>query len=539
MTKTATIPVTDFGRHGIVSDRPAAGRSFSELTDADNVRVTERGIATLPQLTEAMSFDETPTYMAPFFLSDNSGGHIVCFDNGDIHYISSLQEVQDITPDVRPTTSDYYFHTQVNNLLVLTNGTDIPWIISQETLQTSGKLEPMANWPSNYRARIFTSFKGYLFAGRVTIDGVENRALAKWSHPLSPGDTDFFWDHTDPTLLSGENQMAVAGRNMMGMHSLRDHVYIYFDTAVWRASEVGGGLVMRFDQVLVDDGCVGPFAFCDVGGRALVFGFHDIYLLDGYNAQSITNGKIEQALFQNARITEKIRLVYYSHRQEVFILIEQKPNLNEADTALIWNARLNAFTSMRIPGINGLGGVSNMYNGVKFGGQDLTYDDLEHPESPDFGISYDEFLDSYNSVSGYDEGLVLYLVSHEDKKLYLADQATTKCHGPENVLIAVDHIDMAQYYGSAGDKMKAIVRIYPYAIGQGTLRWTIGGGDTFNVGKQFWPAIEQDLVNDYAVDSRMAARYLALKVTQGSGEDRNFVISGFEFETMVPHAGRQ
>jgi len=161
MTRTATIPVQDFGRAGIVTDRPAAGRSFAELTDATNVRVTERGVSTLPALIEAMSFDETPTYMAPFFLSDSSGGHVICFENGDVHFIDSLQEVHDITPDVGPTTTDYFFHCQVNNLFVLTNGTDVPWIISQESLQLGGKLEPMANWPSTYRARIFQSFKGF------------------------------------------------------------------------------------------------------------------------------------------------------------------------------------------------------------------------------------------------------------------------------------------------------------------------------------------------------------------------------------------
>lgn len=538
VSRTTTIPVPDFGRRGIVTDRPAAGRSFSELTDAINVRITDAGIETIPQLQSVYDFSETPVHAQAFYASDNSGGHFVIYDSGKMVYIDAFHAEVDISPAVAPATEDYWFSLQVNNLLVVTNGTDVPWIIDEESLKVGGVLTPMANWPANYRCKVFGEYKGFLTAGRLTVDGLENRGLIKWAHPLSPGDTDFFWDHTDPTLLAGENQLSVSGRSMKGLQSLRDHLIIYFDTAVWRMTYTGGSYVMSFAQVLTDDGAVGPFAFCDVGGKALVFGYHDVYQFDGYNAESLTNGRIEKELYNTVRINEKLRMFYYAHRGEVYILTEQKPNLAEADTAVIWNTRLKAFTTMKLPGINGLGGVMTMYNSVKFGASDVTYDDMGSQDGTS-DITYDEYDRSYNAVVNYDEGLALYLISSQDKKMYISDALTATCHGPENVLIGVDHIDMSQYFGSAGDRMKAIVRIYPYAVGKGQLSWTIGGGDTFNIGKSFWAAVEQDLVEDYAVDTRMSARYLALKVTQGSESDSMFTISGFEFETIAPHSGRQ
>ena len=269
--------VRGFGLSGLIKDSPATRRDASMLSVADNVRIQDGALSTIPTPITAIDFGgRIPAWSQPFYLTDENGGHVVAFTNNTVVFFSATRQEYDITPaDI--TTVDRLHGCQVNDIFVLTNGVDHPWQITQGQLLQNQQMEHLVNWPAEYRASVFEGLKGYCVAAGIRINETRQRSMVKWSHPLSPGDEAFFWDHTDPSLLAGENVLGVAGRDIEGLQPLRDNMIIYFDLAVWRMSIVGGDLVMGFARLFTDDGAVGKDAFTDYDGRAIVVGHRDIY----------------------------------------------------------------------------------------------------------------------------------------------------------------------------------------------------------------------------------------------------------------------
>ena len=536
MDPMVNVPVDGFGLDGLVADIPSPKRNARQLSVAANIRIQDGELATIPATTVAHDFTtRTPVFGQAFYMSDDSGGHIVCFDDNTIVYIDSTGAEVDVTPTPAPTVTDYYYACQVNDMFFLTNGTDLPWQLTQADAQTAQPFVTMLNWDPLYRARIFEPFKSYVVAAGITISGAEQRSLVKWSHPLSPGDQQLFWDHTDPTLLAGENQLAVSGRNITAVKALRDNMLIFFDQSMWRMANVGGEYVMAFSKVFTDDGAAGPFSMADYDGTMIVVGFHDIYATDGNTKQSLSDRRVTRLFYKNAVIDDQLKMAYYPERREMFILHKTNASYNEADTALIYNVDYGAFTMMRLPGPAGAGGAKQFYLGPKFGQSDITYD-----ETLGLGWTYDNQGETtYNSIRTTDDDIVFYLLSGESNNLQAMDGQLATVHEPALVYAELDRIDMQELFKSTGDKVKYISRMFPRASGGGQLQLSVGVSMLPTGGVEWKGWTTHALATGWAVGARAAGRYLGLRMRMPAGETDMFTLQGLDMELMVPDAGRR
>lgn len=537
------IRIDSVGLAGLITDLPAAERGFQHLTRADNIRIQDGQLATIPEPVTDLTLAKTPVFAHPFFLSDDSGGHVVVYDDGAIDYIDAGRDAIDITPVVPMAASPYWYAAQVNDVFVITNGIDAPHQITQLGIGSNDDLEPMPNWPGNYTCRILEDYKGFLVAAGIEVGGVARRSLVKWAHPLAPGDSEFFWDFTDPTLLAGENELSEAGREIAGLQLLRDNLIIYFDQSVWRASYVGGEFVFTFTRVFSDDGAIGPFAFIDFDSKALVVGNRDIYMHDGFSKQSVSDRKITRSFYRSANVDRGIYVAYYPYRREAFVFFRSAPALAEYDRALIYNIDANAFTSTELPGPAGEGSVIAAYMAPTFAGDDTSWQEADDAHIPGGVWSWQAETDrTWASILKIDDSLAFYLVGAADQELVRIDENVRAAHQPGRVYIEVERAGLADAFGTVGDKIKYLSRMFPRATssdGAGKLEFSIGTSLSPSAPVNWGQWITYDLEADYAVDLRGAARYLGLRVRLPAQETRNVQLSSIDFELMFPDGGRQ
>lgn len=532
------IPIAAFGSQGLASDQSEHTRTPRQLSQATNVRIQDGVLSSIPAMVETHTFIKTPIWAMPFYMSDDSGGHIIFFADFTIEYVDSTGAITNLTPNgvtgEVPSNANY-FGVQVGDMLLITNGVQLPWQITQAEILAGNRLYTMPNWPANYRCRLLEVYKGFVFAAGITIDAIDQRSMVKWSHPFSPGDTELYWDHTTQTLLAGENVPVSPGRNVMAMQVLGDQLMIYMDQSVTRCSYVGGGLIFDFAKTSIDDGCVGPRAVASYDTFAIVVGFSDIYRHDGFSKLSLSDGKITRRLYRNAAIDSTIQAAYYPERREVFILHKESESYTQNNSALIYNIENNAFTLMRLPGPDNTGGACAMYLGSKFAQTDTSY-----TEAGAAGWTYDNSgLRTYNSIRTSDENLDFCLVSTTAKNIEAFDLQDSIAHDPTNIYAECIKIDMVPLFGSTGDKIKYISRIFPQATSDGSIELSFGVAMLPTNEIEWKPWVRYDMATDWAVDQRAAGRYLGVRMRNCSDCPQMFSLTGFDFELMFPDAGRR
>ena len=543
------VRVDGFGSAGIVRDIAYSQRTMQMLHNATNVRIQDGQLSSIPANQNAQNLPKAPVFAHPFFAYDESGGHVIVYEDNTVAYWDSGGNEHDITPTPAPSANatEYWYATQVNDIFVLTNGIDPPWQITQAQLQSAGALETMPNWQSNYRAKVLEPLKGYLVAADLTIDGVYRKGLIKWSHPLAPGDEAFLWDHTDPTILAGENELSVKGRDIRALQPLRDQLIIYLDQEVWRMTEVGGGYVFGFSPVFKDDGIVGAHAWCEADGKAIVCGFRDIYIHDGHNRQSLSDAKIGRWWYRYARIDSSIQVCYYPHRQEVFILYRTNDDYREFNAALIYNIQSNAFTVMELPGTDSLGGCSRMYMGLSFGAEINATPDIWSGEVTGTWDD-DAAAEPWNKpIVDFDQKLLPFMISRGSQEILLMDQASGVPHQAGSIYVDTIMQPMWDVFPTAGDKIKYLSRIYPRMQGVGVMAWSIGTSQTpadsvdWKPWRDFYigPDQDNDIPLDRSVDVRGAGHYLSFRLRMGTTRWAAWTLSGLDMELLVPQAGRR
>ncbi len=69
MDPMVNVPIDGIGLSGLVSDIPSPKRNASQLSVADNIRIQDGELSTIPATTVAYDFTtRTPVYAHPFYL---------------------------------------------------------------------------------------------------------------------------------------------------------------------------------------------------------------------------------------------------------------------------------------------------------------------------------------------------------------------------------------------------------------------------------------------------------------------------------------
>ena len=524
----STVPVRNLGLGGLSLDKPAVARTFETVHGGTNFRIDDGALAPLRQPQEMVPprAGEEPLHADAFYLSNDAGGHVLIYESGRVDFIFT-NGVEINLGAMAP--SEHAHLCQVGDMLIITNGIEPPWTITEESLSGGGQLVPMANWPADYTARFFATFRNFIVAGGVAISGAAQGSMVKWSHPYSPGDGQIWWDHTDPTLLAGENQLGTAGKDIEGLQPLRDFMMVYCDEQTYRMEYVGGVQVMSFPLAWDDDGAVGPHAFASRAGKALVVGYHDIYAHDGYQVLHLGDGRITRSLYRTMQVDRTVKVTSYPHREEVWIAYRQRPDESEINTRiLIYHANLNAFTPVTLD-------TAAVYVAPRLGQKDVTYDQADINYGADPVVwSFDGTPLTFASVGNADDAKDLYIFG--EGGVEVVDVVGTGLALP-GFSVQWGILPMAGLFETVSDRLKLLQRIYPLVEGEpgAALAFRVSTARNMNVQPRPGAWVGFDADTQEAVDVRESERWLGLDVkAQGRAF---FRLAGFDME--VHAAGRQ
>lgn len=360
--------------------------------------------------------------------------------------------------------------------------------------------------------------------------------MVKWSHPYADGDTTTYWDHTDPTILAGENLLSEPGREITALQPFRDSLMIYFDRRTWKANFVGGQYVFNFEQVFTDDGCVGPHSHVVTHDGAIVFGHRDVYIHDGFTKRSLTDGKMTRYIYDTVDLTFPPVGAWYPKRNEVYFLCRSYAS---GDGNLLFIANTiheYAFTEV-VAELNGDGILKHIGVGPRPSDGAVVYTDWTTE-------TYDEFGDTtYSQLSGEDETVTLLGVSESQGVVWNMDYAGASglvTTFRRDAMIEHRAIDLDEM-GMGANKIIYLNRILPQMSGTGVVKFTIGTHETPE-GSISWKAAATynlDDDTDYAVDVRAAGRYLAYRIEPNDPADPAlFSLSGMDLEVSAPRGRR-
>lgn len=110
------------------------------------------------------------------------------------------------------------------------------------------------------------------------------------------------------------------GREFTAGLALGRQAVAYKRRAMWVGNYVGGTAVWQWERVPGDNGCVGRFAVCDIGGSHAFLSDGDVLIFDGTRVRSIAEGKVKDWLRQQTPPSTS-RLVHEASTGLLWVLI--------------------------------------------------------------------------------------------------------------------------------------------------------------------------------------------------------------------------
>lgn len=331
------ITVADLAEVGVVRDVPGHMLPPEAWTLGNNVRIVNDGVARMPGWSRVFS---ALTTTAPIFLVQlHTPAGLIYWLYGTATGLFVISEVPAVT-DVSGAayTASSWQYTSLGGIPILNNASNKPQFWDYNLANNFGDL---TNWPADTSARVIRAFGPFLVAFHPTISGTVYPHLVMWSHPADPGTVPSSWDHTDPTMDAGRNDLSdTESGGILDALPLRGTMVIYKEHSTWLMRIIGGQQIMQFDQFLSRAGvltrnCV---ALTGDGAYHFVVTEDDIIIHDTAQARSLLDRRMRQYLFdQIDGVNYTKSYVFANPRQKEMWFVYPSQGASAVDRAFIWS----------------------------------------------------------------------------------------------------------------------------------------------------------------------------------------------------------
>lgn len=568
----ATLPIRQLGGVGIVTDTNPYDLPINAFSDGNNVIFDEGRVSRSPvfkQLYPAIKSSKTwadfgtdtwesagtlayeaatgeATDASRFVgsFSDPSYGETVVVADVDgtvrAYPEGELQIVTPSTLNGLVENEETWTACQVSGISALARKDMVPYARNILADATYSEMSA-SNWPEDATCAVMRSYGDFLIALNVTKGATAYPTMVKWSDIIPYGSTvaNIDWNETDTTNSAGENVLAELKNPIKDGLALGTQFVIYATDQVWIMEYTGSSLVFNFRRLFPSGGIINANCVVEVEGKHYVFGSDDIYVHDGSSKKSIADNRVRRRVFKTLDPNKKNRifvnhdsianLIYFNYvtrQNEVNF-----PNTEFCNKAAIYNYREDTWSFMDLPNI--VGGAEAQVS-------------LNKTAYPTVGDSYQSYNTDYVSfeTSAPKVPIMLGLTDRAngltESRIYATDLPTI---GVVNLPASMETFKPA-FVERAGldlDEMQATLRgyktvtsIFPQAefeVTDGSFYWQLGATDlpggaiVYSTNYNYSPSTE------YRIDSKVAGRYLAYKVSTSNIE--NFRISGFDADIVV------
>ena len=547
----AILKLRDLGKYGVIRDLVQFDIPLTAWTTAKNVRFTNNAIRRGPIFRRIVDLDtHTPTFVDGIDPLSGNDYIIVGMNTGRV-YVTQVDTTSplltdntnpdfgtlvDITPTGFINTNAYIPHTScfLGDVYYINREDHEPWGLPR----TAATLSGLTGWGS-WRCKALRAYGGMLIALGVTKGAYEYPTMVKWSDYAVAGSFPNNWDEASTTSSAGENVLADMRNPIVDGMALRDKFIIYSSNEVWVMDQVGGSAIFSFRRLFDNVGAINVNCVVEVAGRHYVFGYDDIYVHDGVQKKSISLGRVREYVFRtiDRKYADRCFVVHNSLLNEVMFcytteddIIHFRPNQG-CNRAVVYNYLHDTWTIYDLPHVLSAGNAT-----LNTG---LTYQRSGVVSYQDMGGS---FLDKEDP---YKKNLIMCGMADTryglGNKLYVFEPYETG-----NVSLPVDIPANApiklEKTGFDLDEVDAEIRGYKNTISlypQGRVNdpekplvFSIGATDYADVVPEFQEA--QGFTGgsgNYKIDTRMAGRFLAMKIDYDSYKD--FSLSGLDFDVII------
>lgn len=350
------IPIMSQDMIGVVSDIEAHDLPLNAWSNVRNMRFIDGRVEKM--LGHAQVF--TPAVDPLFFLPVNTpnGYAWIYASQNDIYaYQNGSSTKLTRAAGIYSAPLNSWTGGVLNGVPILNNFSDVPQMWSPPNLGTL--CTALTNWPATWRAKSLRPFKNFLVSLGTTKGAVANPYLVNWSHPADPGTVPVSWDIADATKDAGEVTLADTDDGLVDQRMLGHINMLYKENCAYRMQLIGGNDIFDFKLMDGETGLLAPGAVqtfqSSQGPRHIVFGPNDVYVHNGFVAETFLRKRQRRWLYKNLDSSNARNsfLVHAAEAQEMWVCFPEVgqiyPNL-----ALIWNYKNDVVTFRDLPGVSAI-----------------------------------------------------------------------------------------------------------------------------------------------------------------------------------------
>ena len=280
------------------------------------------------------------------------------------------------------TTDRRWSHTNLNGLIVATNGHDTPqmWPLSGGVPAIGTPFMELRNWPSGNKCKILRSFRTFLVGLNWTRTNEEPR-LVKWSTEASFGSPPSTWVETDNTLDAGEYELSDTPGDIIDGLPLGDSFLIYKDDSIYVMNYIGTPYIFSFKLLSPTIGLLSKGALAEFEGGHFFMGNSDFYVCNGQNVTPLLSDKLRRTVYDelNGDNYRKCFVAADYVRNEMLACYPSGSS-TVPNKALIWNWKTNTFSFRDLPDTSHINsGIVEITAGATWDASSSTWDAESDP----------------------------------------------------------------------------------------------------------------------------------------------------------------
>ena len=250
------------------------------------------------------------------------------------------------------TTTRRWTHTNLDGLIVATNGHDVPqmWPLNSSGVpQLTVPYRRLKNFPINTKCKVIRAFKTFLI-GLNWSRTIEEPRLVKWSTQAASGSAPVSWLETNDSIDAGEVTLSDTPGEIIDGLPLGDSFIIYKDDSIYIMNFIGTPFIFSFKLMTPTIGLLSKGALAEFEGGHFFMGNSDFYVCNGQNVTPLLSNKLRRAVYDelNGDNYQKCFVTADYVRNEMLACYPAGSS-TVVNKALIWNWKLNTFSFRDLP----------------------------------------------------------------------------------------------------------------------------------------------------------------------------------------------
>ncbi len=380
-------------------------------------------------------------------------------------------------------TDEFYCNPLSNLPVMVSDGS--PFGIKDDG---TGKNEifKLDGWGANMKARNVVSYKGYLVAFGVQLDGNLLEDTVFWSDIAAPDtyptDWGFEMDGDNINIIKpvkgsqgGYNQLNAIGGSIVAAHEFGDHLYLFTEKEIFRMSFIGGNAIFKFQKVLTGKGATSPNSVIALENGLAVIGSNDIYLFNGGQAQSISNSRINNYLSEKLLSGIDILMIRDFNEKQLLIFFRNSSRASRSDSegfteAIVYDWVSNTFSFRDA--------TYTQFQDITEYRADSLFDE-DNRQWPEMTYEWDKFDNSWQSELKYGTGVIAI----RPKQVLIIHRGTSIVHPDDSIAPIPWNLKRKFYNTHMGYDERGIFRILSIKL-RGVLGTNINAVVNGTIGKK-------------------------------------------------------